>query len=299
MDVTVLGSANLDEVVRVARLPAPGETVLALGRDRLPGGKGLNQAVAAARAGARTAFVAAVGRDPAADLLLATLHDAGVDTAAVRRSGPATGTALVMVQESGENSIVVDAAANDDVRLDGTARAAVEGARVLLAQLEVPIAVVAEGAAAARDAGTTVVLNAAPARDLPDSLLALVDVLVVNESEALSLSGAPDVVAALPALADRVPAVVVTLGAAGARWTSAAGDGTAPGLAVSVVDTTGAGDCFCGVLAATLAAGSSLGEAVRVGIAAASLSVERAGAAVSMPSRAEIAARLRPGDSGR
>ena len=292
MDVTVLGSANLDEVVRVSRLPAPGETVLALGRDRLPGGKGLNQAVAAARAGAGTAFAGAVGQDAAADLLLGTLAAAGVDTAAVRRSDRPTGTALVMVQESGENSIVVDPAANDDVRLDGAARAAVEDARVLLAQLEVPLSVVADGAAAARDAGTTVVLNAAPARDLPGSLLALVDVLVVNESEALSVSGATEVAAALDVLADRVPAVVVTLGAAGARWVSAADDGQAPGLAASVVDTTGAGDCFCGVLAATLAGGASLDEAVRVGIAAASLSVERPGAAVSMPTRAEIAGRL-------
>ena len=295
MDVTVLGSANLDEVVRVARLPAPGETVLALGRDRLPGGKGLNQAVAAARAGAGTAFVGAVGEDAAAELLLATLRDAGVGTAAVRRSSLATGTALVMVQESGENSIVVDAAANDDVRLDGAARAAVEDAKVLLTQLEVPLPVVADAAAAARDGATTVVLNAAPARDLPAALLALVDVLVVNESEALAVSGAADVAAALDLLADRVPAVVVTLGAAGARWVSADGDGEAPGLAASVVDTTGAGDCFCGVLAATLAAGSPLGEAVRVGVAAASLSVERPGAAVSMPSRAEITERLRAG----
>ena len=292
MDVAVLGSANLDEVVRVARLPLPGETVLALGRDRLPGGKGLNQAVAAARAGAGTAFVGAVGQDAAADLLLGTLDDAGVDTAGVRRSGLATGTALVMVQESGENSIVVDAAANDDVRLDRAVRTAVAEARVLLAQLEVPLPVVTECAAAAHDAGTTVVLNAAPARDLPGSLLALVDVLVVNESEALSVSGEPDVAAAVDLLADRVPAVVVTLGAAGARWVSAAGAGQAPGLAASVVDTTGAGDCFCGVLAATLAAGSSLGDAVQVGVAAASLSVERPGAAGSMPSRAEIAARL-------
>ena len=292
MDVTVLGSANLDEVVRVARLPAPGETVLALGRDRLPGGKGLNQAVAAARAGAGTAFVGAVGQDAAADLLLATLRDAGVSTAATRRSGLATGTALVMVQESGENSIVVDAAANDDVRLDGAARAAVEEATVLLAQLEVPLDVVAGAAAAARDGATTVVLNAAPARDLPAALLALVDVLVVNESEAVAVSGAPDVTSALDVLADRVPAVVVTLGAAGARWVSAADTGEAPGLSAAVVDTTGAGDCFCGVLAATLAAGLPLGEAVRVGVAAASLSVERAGAAGSMPTRAEIAARL-------
>ena len=292
MDVTVLGSANLDEVVRVARLPSPGETVLALGRDRLPGGKGLNQAVAAARAGAGTAFVGAVGQDAAADLLLGTLREAGVATAAVRRSPLATGTALVMVQESGENSIVVDAAANDDVRLDDAARAAVGAARVLLAQLEVPLPVVAESAAAARDAGTTVVLNAAPARALPGSLLALVDVLVVNESEALSVSGTSEVEAGLDVLAGRVPAVVVTLGAAGARWVSADGAGQAPGLAASVVDTTGAGDCFCGVLAATLATGSPIGEAVRVGVAAASLSVERPGAAVSMPTHAEIAARL-------
>ena len=295
MDVTVLGSANLDEVVRVARLPAPGETVLARSRAQLPGGKGLNQAVAAARAGARTSFVAAVGRDAAAELLLDTLRGARVDTEAVRRSGLPTGTALVMVQESGENSIVVDAGANTDVRLERPGRDAVASARVLLAQLEVPLPVVAEGAALARDTGTTVVLNAAPAHDLPDSLLSLVDVLVVNETEALSVSGAAGLDAALDRLATRVLAVVVTLGAAGARWQSSAGGGEVPGRPATVVDTTGAGDCFCGVLAATLAAGAPLDAAVRTGIAAASLSVERAGAATSMPSRAEIATHLSPG----
>jgi ribokinase len=292
MDVTVLGSANLDVVVRVARLPAPGETVLALGRDRLPGGKGLNQAVAAARAGARTTFVAAVGRDDAADLLLATLRDAGVDASAVGRSDRPTGTALVTVQVSGENSIVVDPGANTDVRPAGPGRAAVTGARVLLAQLEVPLPVVAEEAGAARDAGVTVVLNAAPSQPLPTDLLAAVDVLLVNQHELRDVTGLSSVDVALAALADQVPAVVVTLGADGARWRSADGDGSAPGLAAQVVDTTGAGDAFAGTLAAALAAGSGLGQAVRRGTAAGALSVERAGAAVSMPTGAEIDARL-------
>jgi ribokinase len=292
MDVTVLGSANLDVVVRVARLPAPGETVLALDRDRLPGGKGLNQAVAAARAGARTAFVAAVGRDDAADLLLATLHDAGVDSSAVRRSDRPTGTALVTVQESGENSIVVDPGANTDVRPAGPGRAAVTGARVLLAQLEVPLPVVAEEVAAAHDAGVTVVLNAAPSQPLPADLLAAVDVLVVNQHELRDVTGLSSVDVALAALADQVRAVVVTLGVDGARWWSADGDGSAPGLPAQVVDTTGAGDAFAGTLAAALAAGAGLDQAVRRGTAAGALSVERAGAAVSMPTRAEIDARL-------
>jgi ribokinase len=281
MDVTVLGSANLDEVVRVARLPGPGETVLALGRDRLPGGKGLNQAVAAARAGARTAFVSAVGQDAAADLLLGTLADAGVDTASVRRSSLATGTALVTVQESGENSIVVDAGANGDVRLDGPGRDAVTGARVLLAQLET-----------ARAAGVTVVLNAAPSQPLPAELLTAVDVLLVNEHELRDVAGRGSVDEALTALAGRVRAVVVTLGADGARWRSAAGDGSAPGLPARVVDTTGAGDAFAGTLAAVLATGAPLADAVRLGTAAGAISVERAGAAVSMPTRAEVDARL-------
>jgi ribokinase len=292
MDVTVLGSANLDEVVRVARLPAPGETVLALGRDRLPGGKGLNQAVAASRAGARTAFVSAVGHDAAADLLLDTLADAGVETAAVRRSDLATGTALVMVQESGENSIVVDAGANGDVRLDGPGRDAVTGARVLLAQLEVPLPVVAEGVAAARQAGVTVVLNAAPSQPLPAELLDAVDVLLVNEHELRDVTGRASVDEALTALAGRVRAVVVTLGPDGARWRSAEGDGSAPGLPARVVDTTGAGDAFAGTLAAALATGAGLDDAVRLGTAAGALSVERAGAAVSMPTRAEVDSRL-------
>jgi len=292
MDVTVLGSANLDEVVRVARLPAPGETVLALGRDRLPGGKGLNQAVAAARAGARTAFVASVGRDDAADLLLAALRDAGVDPSAVGRSDRPTGTALVTVQESGENSIVVDPGANRDVRPAGPGRAAVTGARVLLAQLEVPLPVVAEAAAAAHDAGVTVVLNAAPSQPLPADLLAAVDVLVLNEHELRDVTGLSSVDVALAVLADQVRAVVVTLGAEGARWRSADGAGSAPGFRAQVVDTTGAGDAFAGTLAAALAAGADLEPAVRRGTAAGALSVERAGAAVSMPTRAEIDARL-------
>lgn len=292
MDVTVLGSANLDEVVRVARLPAPGETVLALGRDRLPGGKGLNQAVAAGRSGAGTAFVAAVGRDAAADLLLDTLRAAGVDTGGVARSDRPTGTALVMVQESGENSIVVDPGANADVRLDGPGRDAVTGARVLLAQLEVPLPVVAEGVAVAHEAGVTVVLNAAPSQPLPAELLAAVDVLLVNEHELRDVTGRSSVDEALATLAGRVRAVVVTLGAEGARWRSADGDGSAPGLPARVVDTTGAGDAFAGTLAGALATGAGLGEAVRLGTAAGALSVERVGAAVSMPTGEEVRRRL-------
>ncbi|MGJ7440894.1 ribokinase [Aquipuribacter sp. MA13-6] len=193
-DVTVIGSANLDVVVPVPRIPEPGETVLATAPPtRHPGGKGLNQAVACARAGARTGFVGAVGDDPAADVLLAALREVGVDVGTVaRRRGVLSGTAHIAVRPDGENAIVVVPGANGGwAGLDPAARAAVSGAALLLAQLEVDLAAVAEAAALAREPGRTVVLNAAPAPGRATdvaALLGLVDLLVVNEHEAAALA---------------------------------------------------------------------------------------------------------------
>jgi len=289
----VLGSANIDLVYSVEEVPALGETVLATGQARHPGGKGLNQAVAAARAGARTAFIGAVGDDPGGVELVAVLRDCGIDTTLLRTVEGATGTALITVQRDGNNTIVVAAGANGTINeLTVAAREAVTAASVLVAQLEVPLAVVAQAAEAARSAGTAVVLNAAPAMPLDDALLTLVDVLVVNENEAMTLASGDDPIVAAGTLTDRASTVVVTLGSAGAAVLQRGEQiEELPAIEVQVADTTGAGDTFTGVLAAGLAAGEPVTAAARRAVIAAGISVERHGAVPSIPTRAEIDAR--------
>jgi ribokinase len=288
-EVVVVGSANVDLVLPVERIPRPGETVLASGLSRGPGGKGSNQAVAAARAGASTAFVVSLGDDEPGRLLESVLTGAGVDLSLARRTRTPTGTAIIIVDASGENSIVVAPSANSELILSGEATAAIANAPVVLTQLEIPFETVRSVAALGRN----VILNAAPAALLDDDLLADVDLLVVNEHEAAVVSGVEgglDV--AGPALLRRVPAVVVTLGGDGAMVLRRdAPSERVPGIEVEVVDTTGAGDTFCGVLAAGLARGAELREAVRRANAAASLSVQTAGAADSVPTSEAIDAR--------
>ena len=288
-EVVVVGSANVDLVLPVERIPRPGETVLASDLSRGPGGKGSNQAVAAARAGALTAFVVSLGDDEPGRLLESVLTGAGVDLSLARWTRTPTGTAIIIVDTSGENSIVVAPSANSELTLSAEARAAVAEAPVVLTQLEIPFETVRSVAAV----GRYVILNAAPAASLDDELLADVDLLVVNEHEAAVVSGVGgglDVIG--PALLRRVPAVVVTLGHEGAlvlrRDTEVE---RVPGIKVEVVDTTGAGDTFCGVLAAGLARGADLTDAVRRANAAASLSVQTAGAADSVPASEAIDAR--------
>lgn len=288
-DVVVLGSANLDVVSSVPAIPAPGETVLSTGREERPGGKGLNQAVAAARAGARTRLLGAVGDDGAADVLLQVADEAGIDTTLVRRVAGASGTAWIMVRPDGENAIVVDGAANTAVdSLSPDELRAVSTARVLVMQLETPLPSIQEAARSAHDDGARVLLNAAPAQALPDELLSLVDVLVVNEHEARQLSGRDVPSDAAQVLCGRVGAVVITLGARGALILDADGERTVAGLAARVVDTTGAGDAFTGVLAAGLAAGATLDAAVGRAVVAGALAVEAAGAVPSIPDAAQI-----------
>ncbi|WP_454042558.1 ribokinase [Cellulosimicrobium sp. Marseille-Q8652] len=315
--VVVVGSANVDLVVDVPRHPGAGETVLGGDLRRSPGGKGANQAVAAARAGgADTTFVGAVGRDDGADLLLASLDGAGVRTDRVARVDAATGTALITVSPDGENTIVVAPGANAHVRLGAEDVARITAADAVLAQLEVPLDVV-RAAADARRFGVPMVLNAAPSRDLPDDVWAAVDVLVVNEHEAADLAGPADpggagradagradagradggpADALAVALLARVPAVVVTLGGEGclvARRGRAAGAGpelaVVPPFPADVVDTTGAGDTFCGVLAAALARGDDLVDAARLAAAAGALAVARPGAQDAVPAAADVA----------
>jgi ribokinase len=289
----VLGSANIDLVYSVDQVPALGETVLATGQARHPGGKGLNQAVAAARAGARTAFVGAVGDDPGGIELGVVLRDCGIDTTLLHTVEGPTGTALITVQRDGNNTIVVAAGANGTINeLTVDAREAVAAASLLVAQLEVPLAVVAQAAQAARSAGTTVVLNAAPATHLDDALLSLVDVLVVNENEAMTLAGGDDPIVAAGTLTDRASTVVVTLGSAGAAVLQRGEQiEDLPAIKALVADTTGAGDTFTGVLAAGLAAGEPVAAAARRAVIAAGISVERHGAVPSIPTRAQIDAR--------
>ncbi|MPV37130.1 PfkB family carbohydrate kinase, partial [Georgenia subflava] len=287
--VVVVGSANVDLVVDVPRHPGPGETVLGGRLRRSPGGKGANQAVAAARAGgADTWFLGALGRDGAADLLLESLTGAGVHEDLVALSDEATGTALIWITDDGENAIIVAPGANSEVAVDDAAAARLAQADVVLVQLEIPLETVVAAARARRD-GARFVLNAAPSRELPPEVWAELDLLVVNEHEARDLApaagalGSNDAAAAAgtgeraavgpedlaTALLEKVPAVVITLGGDGALVAERGADPvTVPAPKVTAVDTTGAGDTFCGVLAAALAGGAGLADAARLASAA-------------------------------
>ncbi|BDH03704.1 ribokinase [Streptomyces seoulensis] len=293
-DLLVVGSANADLVVGVERRPGAGETVLGGDLAVHPGGKGANQAVAAARLGARTALLARVGDDGHGTLLLDSLRSAGVDTSAVLAGGAPTGVALITVDPSGDNSIVVSPGANSRLT-EGDVRADVVGAaRVVSAQLEIPLETVAAVVRALPE-DTRFVLNPSPPRPLPYEVLAACDPLVVNEHEARVLLGdqeagddPADRARRLLALGPR--SVVVTLGAKGALVCDASGVCAVPSVAVAAVDTTGAGDAFTAALAWRLGAGEELpvaaAYAARVGAAA----VTRRGAQESYPTAADVAA---------
>jgi len=298
--VVVCGSLNMDVVVQSPRWPAPGETVLGAEVSFLPGGKGLNQAIASARLGMPTAMVGAVGNDAFANSLRGFLADNDVDSTSVTEvDGPVTGVALIQVAD-GDNSIVVASGANmhfeasmlrDEPRPD----------EVWVAQFETPLAATREILARAHEAGARTVLNLAPFIEHPAELLQSVDVAVLNEIELSQATGArfdascsqDSIVAACNVLRERgARAVIATLGARGAIVVSATGVDTIPAFQTTVVDTTGAGDCFVGALATRLAAGSTPAEAARFASAAASCSVEKLGAAPAMPTGPEVAARL-------
>lgn len=276
-DVCVVGSANLDLVATVDRLPGPGETVPGHSYREYPGGKGLNQAVAAARSGAATSFVGALGLDEAASLLSFVLADDGIDTSHLTRVSLPTGRALIFVSAEGENSIVVVSGANQAVLADE-----VPLARVMLSQLEVPVAAIETAFRQARALGTITVLNPAPAGPIPESLLSLCDIVVPNEHE-VELIGGVDRLLSLGARG-----VVVTLGAKGAAIHTAGGTAPVAPFAVTPIDTTGAGDTFCGALCARLAAGDPLEMAARYAAAAGALCTTVAGAVPSIPHREAV-----------
>ncbi|MEU7975636.1 ribokinase [Micromonospora sp. NPDC049089] len=286
--IAVVGSANMDLVAMAPALPRQGETMLGTDFVMVPGGKGANQAVAAARAGASCAFLGAIGSDAFGVTLKARITAAGVDTSQLRVVYGTSGVALVMVNAQGDNAIVVTPGANDAlVGLSEEELTTVRTADVLVAQLEIPVQTVTAAAVAAREAGTRVILNAAPARDLPPELLAAVDLLVVNEGEAQALAGRGR--EEPRALLDLTPRAVLTLGGEGAWYVDR--DGTevhVPAVRVDVVDSTAAGDAFTAALAVGWGEGRDLVDAVRWASAAGAACVRKLGASVALPQRAEI-----------
>ena len=295
--VAVVGGVNLDLVVETAALPLEGETVLGGDLRRFGGGKGANQAVAAARMGAEVAIVARVGRDEFGESLLADLARESVDVSRVVRDDGPTGTALITVAANGANTIVVAPGANARLGVEDVeaARPTVESSDVLLLQLEVPLEASVHAARIGRAAGGVVFLNPSPARPLPADLLDGLDVLVLNETELAVLGGAGDDGRSL--LARGVRSVVLTRGAAGAQSVTPAGTRAVAPFRVQSVDATAAGDAFLGALAATLPE-LGLDRALDVAAAAGALATTRLGAQPSLPRRDEVETLLRTGRRG-
>ncbi len=302
--IVVVGSINMDLAVRCPRVPSPGETILGSELRESPGGKGANQAVAAGRLGAGVAMVGCVGADSYGAALRASLEQSGVDIGSVLARGERSGVAIIQVAEAGENSIVVVPGANalvtpSDVEM---ALEGLPGARLMLLQLELPLATVQAAARLAKAREMRVILDPAPVQPLPDDLLRHIDILTPNEGEAARLvghNGRVDVGSAsriAARLHERGPAsVLVKLGPDGVVVLDQDAWYHVPGIHVATVDTTAAGDCLAGALAARLASGAALGDAVRFANAAAALSTTRKGAQTSMPLREDVLALLARG----
>ncbi|MBN6052197.1 ribokinase [Nonomuraea sp. RK-328] len=292
--ISVFGSANMDLVAYVDQAPKRGETVTGRMFRTVPGGKGANQAIAAARAGTEVAFLGAVGDDAFGAEIRDTLAVAGVNVERLRQVPGPSGIAHIVVDDDGGNSIIVVPGANGQVTAPSEEeRAVIAASASVLLQLELPMKAVIGAARAAYEAGVPAVLTPAPAQPLPDELLDAVALIVPNEHEAAAITGAADPGEALSRLLVRVPEVVITLGSEGALYGSRSGERVrVPAVQVEAVDTTAAGDTFVGALAVARAEGRPAEEALRFASAAAALSVQREGASTSMPSRAEIDAAL-------
>ena len=292
--ITVVGSINLDLIAAVERLPAPGETLRSGGFDTAPGGKGANQALAAARAGGKVRMIGAVGRDGFATEALACLKQGKVDLSAVREAAAATGIALIFVDGKGENVIVIAPGANDTVLPGDLARVDFQAGEVVLMQHEIPLDTVEAALAAVRQAGGVSVLNTAPFRAEAAKLLAMADFVVANETEfdlyadALGLQGADRKARMADFSRKTSRTVIVTLGKDGVIASSPEGDLAVPALKITPVDTVGAGDTFCGYLGAGLDAGLPLEQALRRAAAAGSLACLKPGAQPAMPHAKEV-----------
>jgi ribokinase len=286
--ILVAGSSNLDFVVRAHHIPGPGETVLGRAFETFPGGKGANQAVACARAGgAPTRFLTAMGDDAFSKPIEASLHQAHVELNIVRVADQPTGTAFICVSDDAENAITV--APGSNLFLLPEHLTSLDGITHLLMQLEIPLSTVTAYAKAARKRGVTVVLNAAPVQALPDELLESIDILVVNEGELAALTNTTintSVAQSLERIS--VPTVVVTLGSRGCCARSQGHILLQPGFVVDPVDTTGAGDSFCGSLVAALSTGADMVQALQQACAAGALACTRLGAQSSVPSATEV-----------
>lgn len=282
-DVVVVGSANLDLVAQLDRLPRPGETLRANSYSEYAGGKGLNQAVACARMGANTAFIGCVGKDDAGKYLRGVLDSEGIDGTHVMVVNAPTGRAFINVDAQGENSIVVVSGANAHVGSD-TSKFKIPDGSIVLAQLEVPQNVIASAFSLAHGQGSRTVLNPAPAAPLAENLFGVTDILVPNETEALALGG----IDAL--LKSGAGTIVVTQGEFGAEIVSQSGTEHIDPFTVTPIDTVGAGDAFIGAMCAELARGSSLQEACRTASVAGALATTVRGAVPSLPTRSAVLA---------
>ena len=280
-DVVVVGSANLDLVATLDHLPKPGETIVALDYAEHAGGKGVNQAVACARMGARTAFVGCVGNDDAGVFLRGVLENEGIDTTMLRIVDMPTGRAFINVDSRGENEIVVVSGANTQV---GVAQNPflLPTSHVLLMQLEIPLQTVTAALTAARKGGAVTVLNPAPYRSLTGEILSLVDVIVPNETESAACGGTQALLAA------GVGTVVTTLGEKGAVINTVSSETSISPHNVVAVDTVGAGDAFIGALSAEIARGTSISEAAAVGAVAGALATTVRGAVPSLPTQTSV-----------
>ena len=299
--VAVVGSLNIDLVCHATRRPGKGETIIGDAFDIFTGGKGFNQATAAARLGAEVTLVGSVGTDPFGEMLLAATENEHIDSRFVtKRTDTGTGVATIVIEPDGDNSIIVVPRANMALTTADIDAAAdtIADADVLLLQLETPVAASEHAAEIAKAHGTMVILNPAPAQPLPDSLLAYVDILTPNQSEAELLSGmrvsndeethnAAEVLRARM-VDTATSAVVLTLGEQGALILTATISERVPALSVNAVDTTGAGDAFCGALATALASGETLHTAIAFANAAGAAAVTVVGATPSMPTRAKV-----------
>ena len=292
--ILVIGSINMDLVVKVERMPKAGDTVLGTDVENFAGGKGANQAVAAAKAGGSVSMMAKLGNDAYGKELLLDLEDVGIDTGLVETEIGSSGIAFITIDAKGENMIVVSSGANRKITIQDLGKINFSEYKFLVLQLEIPINVVKKSLEIAKANNLKTILNVAPAQILDDEIIKNTDFLILNEGEAALLANKDvfdketAIAAAKSLIVDGAKSVIVTLGADGLIWQSPESSGSLDAHKVNVVDTTAAGDCFCGALAVALSENKSLKQALEFANAAAALATTKKGAQPSLPSRAEI-----------